>query len=113
MDGMISANERSRSLSTDMLCPIQYASSLRYSRTNNRKRMGRRSYITKAGTKVAVFVEPSPFSHISGMKIRFLNLIKGLREIGDEVTVVTPCISPPQQYHGAKVTLSPLSLLLN
>ena len=57
-----------------------------------------------AATKVAVFVEPSPFSHISGMKIRFLNLIKGLRDIGDEVTVVTPCISPPKQFHGAKVS---------
>lgn len=35
--------------------------------------------------KVAIFVEPSPFSHISGMKNRFESLIKHLREYGDEV----------------------------
>ena len=55
--------------------------------------------------KIAIFVEPSPFSHVSGMKIRFSNLIKGLREIGDEVTVVTPCVNPPKTYCGAKVSL--------
>lgn len=54
-------------------------------------------------TKIAVFVEPSPFSHVSGMKIRFLNLIKGLRELGNDVTVVTPCVNPPKQFCGAKV----------
>ena len=35
--------------------------------------------------KVAVFVEPSPFSHTSGMKNRFLNLISNLTDQGDEV----------------------------
>lgn len=30
-------------------------------------------------SRVAVFVEPSPFSHVSGMKNRFECLIKGLR----------------------------------
>lgn len=55
--------------------------------------------------KVAIFVEPSPFSHVSGMKIRFSNLIKGLREIGDDVTVVTPCVNPPKTYCGAKVSV--------
>ena len=53
--------------------------------------------------RIAIFVEPSPFSHVSGMKIRFSNLIKGLREIGDEVTVVTPCVDPPKTFCGAKV----------
>ncbi|KAK9807085.1 hypothetical protein WJX73_002666 [Symbiochloris irregularis] len=53
--------------------------------------------------KIAIFVEPSPFSHVSGMKIRFSNLIKGLRDIGDDVTVVTPCINPPKTFCGAKV----------
>lgn len=56
---------------------------------------------------MAIFVEPSPFTHVSGMKIRFTNLIKGLRDIGDDVTVVTPCINPPKQFHGAKVTVPP------
>lgn len=37
--------------------------------------------------RVAIFVEPSPFSHTSGMKNRFLNLIINLREAGDEVRV--------------------------
>ena len=40
------------------------------------------------------------------MKIRFSNLIKGLREVGDEVTVVTPCINPPRTFHGAKARAS-------
>lgn len=54
--------------------------------------------------KVAVFVEPSPFSHVSGMKIRFSNLIKELRQLGSEVTVFTPCVDPPESYCGAKVS---------
>eukprot|EP00884_Botryococcus_braunii_P001798 jgi/Botrbrau1/11619/Bobra.0209s0010.1 len=53
--------------------------------------------------RIAIFVEPSPFSHVSGMKIRFSNLIKGLRELGDDVMVFTPCVSPPKTFHGAKV----------
>ena len=54
--------------------------------------------------KVAVFVEPSPFSHVSGMKIRFSNLIKELRHLGSEVIVFTPCVDPPKSYCGAKVS---------
>ena len=45
----------------------------------------------------------SPFSHVSGMRIRFANLIKGLRELGDDVDVFTPCVDPPATFHGAKV----------
>lgn len=33
----------------------------------------------KLRRKVAIFVEPSPFSHVSGMKNRFECLIQGLR----------------------------------
>lgn len=47
--------------------------------------------------------EPSPFSHVSGMKNRFECLIKGLREAGDDVMVFTPDKTPPADYHGAKV----------
>lgn len=54
--------------------------------------------------KVAIFVEPSPFSHISGMKNRFESLIKTLREAGDEVMVVTPDPQPPKEFCGAKVS---------
>ena len=59
--------------------------------------------------KVAVFVEPSPFSHVSGMKIRFSNLIKELGQLGSEVTVFTPCVDPPKSFCGAKVTQQPCS----
>jgi len=62
--------------------------------------------LPEESTKIAIFVEPSPFSHVSGMKIRFLNLIKGLRELGNDVTVVTPCVNPPKQFCGAKVRKS-------
>lgn len=58
---------------------------------------------TSTSHKVALFVEPSPFSHVSGMKNRFECLIKGLREAGDEVIVVTPDPKPPAQFCGAKV----------
>jgi glycogen synthase len=49
--------------------------------------------------------EPSPFSHVSGMKNRFECLIKGLRAAGDEVMVFTPDHQPPTEYHGARVRL--------
>ena len=52
---------------------------------------------------MCIFVEPSPFSHVSGMKNRFLRLIENLVELGDEVTVVTPDRNPPANWHGAKV----------
>lgn len=55
--------------------------------------------------KVAIFVEPSPFSHISGMKNRFESLIKTLREAGDDVMVVTPDPQPPKEFCGAQVSL--------
>ena len=53
--------------------------------------------------KVAIFVEPSPFTHVSGMKNRFLRLIENLAELGDEVVVITPCVDPPEEYCGCKV----------
>jgi hypothetical protein len=55
--------------------------------------------------KVALFVEPSPFSHISGMKNRFESLIKTLREAGDEVMVITPDPTPPKEFCGAQVCM--------
>ena len=56
-----------------------------------------------ASRNVAIFVEPSPFSHISGMKNRFECLIRNLRDQGDDVIVFTPDKSPPKEYYGAKV----------
>jgi sulfoquinovosyltransferase len=53
--------------------------------------------------KVALFVEPSPFSHVSGMKNRFECLIKGLTGAGDDVVVFTPDRAPPKTFAGASV----------
>jgi sulfoquinovosyltransferase len=53
--------------------------------------------------KVALFVEPSPFSHVSGMKNRFECLIKGLTKAGDDVVVFTPDRAPPSTFAGASV----------
>lgn len=59
---------------------------------------------------VAIFVEPSPFSHISGMKNRFESLIKNLTDQGDDVMVFTPDRAPPKEYFGAKVRSSVYAL---
>ncbi|KAJ6826772.1 sulfoquinovosyl transferase SQD2-like [Iris pallida] len=53
--------------------------------------------------RIALFVEPSPFAYVSGYKNRFQNFIKNLREMGDEVIVVTNHEGVPQEFHGAKV----------
>lgn len=53
--------------------------------------------------RVAILVEPSPFSHVSGYQNRFQNLIRGLRDHGDSVLVVTPDKNPPKDFHGAEV----------
>jgi hypothetical protein len=53
---------------------------------------------------VAIFVEPSPFSHISGMKNRFESLIKNLKDAGDDVMVFTPDPTPPKEFCGAQVS---------
>lgn len=55
-------------------------------------------------SKVAIFVEPSPFSHISGMKNRFESLIKNLKDQGDDVMVFTPDPTPPKEFCGAQVS---------
>ncbi|XP_074571046.1 sulfoquinovosyl transferase SQD2-like isoform X3 [Curcuma longa] len=53
--------------------------------------------------RIALFVEPSPFNYISGYKNRFQNFIRNLREMGDEVIVVTNHQGVPQEFHGAKI----------
>ncbi|KAK2997813.1 hypothetical protein RJ639_024973, partial [Escallonia herrerae] len=53
--------------------------------------------------RIALFVEPSPFAYVSGYKNRFQNFIKYLREMGDEVMVVTTHEGVPQEFHGAKL----------
>ncbi|GER25952.1 D-inositol 3-phosphate glycosyltransferase 2 [Striga asiatica] len=51
--------------------------------------------------RIALFVEPSPFAYVSGYKNRFQNFIKYLREMGDEVLVVTTHEGIPQEFYGA------------
>ncbi|XP_019187659.1 PREDICTED: sulfoquinovosyl transferase SQD2-like [Ipomoea nil] len=53
--------------------------------------------------RIALFVEPSPFSYVSGYKNRFQNFIKYLREMGDEVMVVTTHAGLPEEFYGAKL----------
>ncbi|KAI5429600.1 variant 5, Sulfoquinovosyl transferase sqd2 [Lathyrus oleraceus] len=53
--------------------------------------------------RIALFVEPSPFAYVSGYKNRFQNFIKCLREMGDEVMVVTTHKGVPQEFYGAKL----------
>ncbi|XVF08253.1 hypothetical protein REPUB_Repub06bG0210800 [Reevesia pubescens] len=53
--------------------------------------------------RIALFVEPSPFSYVSGYKNRFQNFIRYLREMGDEVMVVTTHEGVPQEFYGTKL----------
>ncbi|CAK9880512.1 unnamed protein product [Sphagnum jensenii] len=53
--------------------------------------------------RIALFVEPSPFAYVSGYKNRYQNFIRYLRELGDEVLVVTMHIGVPKEFYGAKV----------
>ncbi|GJR66920.1 sulfoquinovosyl transferase SQD2-like protein [Tanacetum coccineum] len=53
--------------------------------------------------RIVLFVEPSPFAYVSGYKNRFQNFIKYLREMGDEVMVVTTHEGVPEEFHGAKL----------
>ncbi|KAK6120287.1 hypothetical protein DH2020_045978 [Rehmannia glutinosa] len=53
--------------------------------------------------RIALFVEPSPFAYVSGYKNRFQNFIRYLREMGDEVMVVTTHEGVPQEFYGAQL----------
>ncbi|XP_022934121.1 sulfoquinovosyl transferase SQD2-like [Cucurbita moschata] len=53
--------------------------------------------------RIALFVEPSPFAYVSGYKNRFQNFIRYLREMGDEVMVVTTHEGVPEEFYGAKI----------
>ncbi|KAI4338895.1 hypothetical protein MLD38_023902 [Melastoma candidum] len=53
--------------------------------------------------RIALFVEPSPFAYVSGYKNRFQNFIKYLREMGDEVLVITTHEGVPDEFYGARV----------
>ncbi|KAL0344479.1 UNVERIFIED_CONTAM: Sulfoquinovosyl transferase SQD2 [Sesamum radiatum] len=61
------------------------------------------SEMNSSPRRIALFVEPSPFSYVSGYKNRFQNFIKYLREMGDEVMVVTTHEGVPQEFYGAQL----------
>jgi sulfoquinovosyltransferase len=97
-----SASSAARS---DNLNEPMHAMTLRRKRIRgeNAEKSARRFPPVSTKRKVAIFVEPSPFTHVSGMKNRFLRLIENLAELGDEVVVITPCVDPPKEYCGCKV----------
>lgn len=59
--------------------------------------------------RIALMVEPSPFTHTSGYSNRFKNLLIQLREAGDRVLVIVPDNSPdaPTEFAGAKIVNVP------
>ncbi|KAL7136293.1 hypothetical protein ABFS83_10G019900 [Erythranthe nasuta] len=61
------------------------------------------SEINSRPRRIALFVEPSPFAYVSGYKNRFQNFIRYLREMGDEVMVVTTHEGVPQEFYGAQL----------
>ena len=92
------------SLSMDLDQPMHAMATRRKKiRAEDAEKSARRFPAVGNKRKVAIFVEPSPFTHVSGMKNRFLRLIENLVELGDEVVVITPCVDPPKEYCGSKV----------
>lgn len=59
--------------------------------------------------RVALMVEPTPFTHTSGYSNRFKNLLMQLRDAGDQVLVIVPDSSPnaPTEFAGARIVNVP------
>ena len=59
--------------------------------------------------KVALLVEPTPFTHVSGYSNRFKEMLRFLKEGGDEPAVITPDDSPerPSDFLGIPITYVP------
>jgi len=59
--------------------------------------------------KVALLVEPTPFTHVSGYSNRFKEMLRFLKEGGDESEVITPDDSPerPSNFLGIPITYVP------
>jgi len=55
--------------------------------------------------KIAIIVEPTPFTHVSGYSNRFKTHIELLKEAGDNVLIICPDNKPdaPTEYKGAKI----------
>jgi sulfoquinovosyltransferase len=56
--------------------------------------------------RVLLVVEPTPFTYISGYANRFKEMLKHLKDAGDEVHILTPDDSenPPTEYLGFPIT---------
>ena len=56
--------------------------------------------------KVALLVEPTPFTHVSGYSNRFKEMLRFLKAGGDEAEVITPDDTPdrPTNYLGMPIT---------
>ena len=56
--------------------------------------------------RVALLVEPTPFTHISGYSNRFKEMLRFLKAGGDEPEVITPDDSPdrPSKFLGMPIT---------
>jgi hypothetical protein len=61
------------------------------------------------GRKVALLVEPTPFTHVSGYSNRFKEMLRFLKEGGDEPEVITPDDTPerPNSFLGMPITYVP------
>ena len=59
--------------------------------------------------KVALLVEPTPFTHVSGYSNRFKEMLKFLKKGGDDAEVITPDDSPdrPSHFLGCPITYVP------
>mmetsp|Transcript_32458 Transcript_32458/g.74345 ORF Transcript_32458/g.74345 Transcript_32458/m.74345 type:complete len:483 (+) Transcript_32458:44-1492(+) len=60
----------------------------------------------RPGRKVALLVEPTPFTHVSGYSNRFKEMLRYLQAGGDTVEVVTPDDTPdrPADFLGIPIT---------
>jgi len=60
----------------------------------------------KGPLRVALLVEPTPFTHVSGYANRFKEQLKYLKEFGDEVAVATPDdkAEAPSEFLGYPIT---------
>ena len=61
------------------------------------------------GRSVALLVEPTPFTHVSGYSNRFKEMLRFLKAGGDDAEVITPDDSPerPSNFLGMPITYVP------
>ena len=61
---------------------------------------------THPSRKIALMVEPTPFTHVSGYSNRFKEMLRFLQQGGDQAEVITPDDTPdrPDDYLGMPIT---------